>query len=142
MAVWAALSACIPGAWEDSGVAECTLTYLTKSISASLPATAAAASSIGVYAQNAAKDLIVVQVAAEASPGGNYILELFDGDPVGSGVLVYQATGITLPAYADNAPFFLLAPASGVLFSRITNIDPVAVTVDLTVRLLELNPAL
>lgn len=139
--VWSQLAACVAGFTEDGVLVDCTLSYLRKSVTASLPATAAASSSLGVYAQNSAKDVLVVQVAAAASPGANYTLELFDGDPLGAGVLIYQATGITLAEYTDSAPFFVEAPASGTIYSRITNIDSVAVTVEQTIRLLELNPA-
>lgn len=75
--------------------------------------------------------LICLQLKSNVTAGTaqNYILELFDGDPTAGGVNVYQATGITMTNFSDTALFFIPKLNSGSLFARITNIDPDAMTV-------------
>lgn len=84
-------------------------------------------------------NLLCVQVSA--TTGGspqNYVLGLYDGDPAMSGILVYQATGITATSYTDNAPFFITI-TSGHLWGQITNIDADATVLTLTVQYLALS---
>jgi hypothetical protein len=84
-------------------------------------------------------NLLCVQVSATtAGSPQNYVLGLYDGDPTMSGVLVYQATGITGTSYTDNAPFFITV-ASGHIWGQITNIDADATVLTLTIQYLALS---
>ena len=84
-------------------------------------------------------NLLCLQV--NATTGGspqNYVLGLYDGDPTESGLLVYQATGITGTSYTDNAPFFITV-TSGHIWGQITNIDADATVLTLTIQYVALS---
>jgi hypothetical protein len=107
------------------------------SVTLSLSATVGATSS-GLL-MTTAKPLLACQVTADAGVSAqNFTLTLYDGDPTGgSRPILYQATGITASPFADNAAFFIPAPASNV-YAQITNIDADAITATITVRAIAL----
>lgn len=84
-------------------------------------------------------NLLCLQVSGTtAGETQNYVLGLYDGDPTESGILVYQATGITATTYSDNAPFFVPV-TSGNIWGQITNIDADATVLTLTISYLALS---
>jgi hypothetical protein len=113
------------------GVASRTLAPPSIAVAAAVGATANATLAVGT-----AFGSFVLQVKATNQTVGNqnYELEFYDGSAAGA--LLYRSSGITDPAFIDNASFFIPPLASGNLFVLVTNIDANPMTLDVEIKLL------
>ena len=126
------------GATGPTGATGPASTVLISDASSTLTVAATVGAAAHISLITTSSSLLCVQVMVTTTgPTQNYTLGLYDGDPTVSGVLVYQATGITATSFADNAPFFA-AVASGAMWAEITNIDADATVATLTVSYLVL----
>jgi hypothetical protein len=124
------------GSTGPTGPSPSTFSILTGSTTLTVAATVAAQAYSSLITTST--DLFCAQVMVTTTgPTQNYTLGLYDGNPSTSGILVYQATGITAASYIDNAPFFADI-TSGALWAEITNIDADATVATVTVTYLGL----
>lgn len=81
-----------------------------------------------------ARQLFALQIKCTQSGGGNYSLQLLNGN---AGTVVYEATGITDTVYNDVASVFLETTTD--LWVKLLQVDPVAIECDVLFRYLDIT---